>query len=500
MNNNNNRITYRFDGNGKAAVRSLAQEREQESAREQADQGRRHDYSAERVQEPAAFSLPGGTGAEGAQAVVKSKVVPLYNRLNSSAEAEITPWNSPFQDDVTALEELIRNTENHKPSSADSHMPDHSRPGRNAARMPDGKEQRVPKGGRSFRGQEGLSRAAVGRQGYTEYGDYNGYGDMQGRAGLYSSDETDVDDEEYPGNAVYARYKQAAGSPSWPKVFMTVAGALATGALFGYLLLAFFTGSPSWPGTAGEGTETGTQGVSASTGGKEAAHAQASTSAAQSEASGSVPAVAVELPEQKYYLLQYGVFGSEEGRDAALAELASKGVAGAALSSAQDYRVYAGMAADKEEASLLKSQFGDGIDLYVKTFSLSYPSQMPYAGTQETLQSFLTHTSDLVPMLLGLVNVQLEQASPSAFSDNASAAWQQAAGEWATSADAAKSGFADDASLAAFEGLTGSVQSAIQSLAGFEQNPSRAYLWQAQSALMEAVIAQKNWIEPNITL
>lgn len=476
MNNNNNRITYRFNQESKVPVRKTGHNEER----------------------PKSEGRDAGTEAN-------SNVIPLYNRTGAGfASSEITPWNSPFQDDATALEELIRNTDREvsgrqteagdKRTSADGprSQPSRKREDERKSLISAPIEWEIPE---AHGAKETPPRVPGTGKGRADE-ERNGENDF-----LSDADETKGYDEfdwglELVGRTakpVYARYNNPS-SPSWMKVFLTVAGALATGALFGYLLLSFFTGTPTWPNPAEESPSVqGAAGAKQPSTSDSVPSAPANGQAAEGGAP--APAAAVDMPEQTYYLLQYGVFGSAEGRDAALAELEAKGVAGAALSSAEDYRVYAGMSANRDDAAALKEQFGGGVELYVKELKIGAVKQLPFGGSGEELQRFLEQTNGLVAMLLKLANAQLEQAAPSSFSGNSSQAWRQAAKDWSAAADAVKGGLKDENSQQSFAKLAASVQSAIGQFEGYESNPSRVYLWKAQSSLMDAVFAQKSWFE-----
>ncbi|MFD1957662.1 SPOR domain-containing protein [Paenibacillus thailandensis] len=481
--NNKTRITYRFDPESKTAVRKA--ERDQ-AIQEQAS-GRKEAGQAER-----------------------GKVIPLHNHVNPGewTHSEITPWNSPFQDDPSALEELIRSADR-KARRRDESDAELYADGRNGAGSRDIRDTKGDSGSKTSGPIEWSFPPGQGAKGNAPRVPGTGE-DAESRLEYYSGDwgavymdpPGDDPDEEshdiYSSKPIVARYVRSSASPSWMKVFVTVAGALATGALFGYLLLSFFTGTAAWPGTAEGGGNGDVPAITGNTG--EPGASPSAAAGGSVKAGADSPLAAVNIPEQTYYLLQYGVFGSAEGRDAALGELAAKGVSGAAISTSQDYRVYAAMAADREEAEALKKQFGGSIDLYVKTFTVGAVDQLPFAGSGEELHRFVERTNGLQAMLLGLVNVQLERESPVPFSESASAAWRQAAEQWNASSEAVKDGFADEASRKAYERLSGAVKSAIEAVDGYEGNPSRVYLWKAQTALMEAAIAQKNWFEPGGSL
>ncbi|QAY65158.1 hypothetical protein [Paenibacillus protaetiae] len=519
--NNNNRITYRFDHTGQASDRETKLiERQPEAALTEVKAKAKASDNEKETAKPAAPQ--------------KSNVVPLYHTASGSHSLSgASPWNSPFQDDVSALEQLIRETGQRKSAAkAGAHQPEKAMAadygGEKDGTLLDwnlednskwkaqdrGSYERTASGSYSQQ-QDAAAVASVPAPVPSRHHRPVAAAEAEGHFEGYDRQGPLLDEEmmrsEYDGRdgerPFYIRYESPAASPSWLKVFVTVAGALATGALFGYLLLSFFTGSWSDSGhdtpvkqgevtsPAGDaGKDTAGDGAAPVAGGANG------TDEAAGGAAGELPMAAVNIPDTAYYLLQYGVFGSTDGRDAALAELAAKGVASAAWSSGQDYRVYAGMSPSSDDAALLKGQFNGSMDLYAKKFDLSAPSQIPFEGKAEQAQQFFVQTGTLIPMMLGMVNAQLEQPAPSPFSPADSAAWQNAFQQWSDSAAAAKAGFADKEGSASYAELTQALQAAADSFSNYEKNTSRAHLWKAQSALMKAVIAQKNWFEAIIAL
>ncbi|MDQ0061278.1 SPOR domain-containing protein [Paenibacillus harenae] len=468
--NSKNRITYRFDHAGRNVT-----------------------------DKPKKEAQSSGAPAEASASPAKSNVVPLYPPHESPVMSELSPWNSPFQEDIVALEQLIRDTDpkpeavsgklkpfalakNESPApillnKSDASLAPYERDPFESVLLPidDREEERKP------------LEAGGGIDNGLNYSDADE---------LFYDESDDITKGEYKA----VRYKRPSTPPSWLNVFLSVAGALATGALFGYLLLSLFTGEPVLPGgekpsednkpsaidTAVDGPATGGEGT-----------VQPDPDATASDGRGTVtegPTAALTGLDQTYYLLQFGVFSNTEGRDAALEQLRGKGLAAAALTTKDDYRVYAGLAGNKDQATALRSTMPD-TDLFVKEIAIAAPSKIPFEGDAAAAQQFFERTREVVQMLDDLALAQLELPSLSPLSDAASEAWEKAYQQWKQSAPAMQEGTKSAEYKAFLDNIIVSVDNAAKALLQYDKKPSAAHLWSAQSSLMEAVITQKGWFE-----
>lgn len=130
---------------------------------------------------------------------------------------------------------------------------------------------------------------------------------------------------------------------------LSVAGAIVTGVLFGYVALGLFTGESLFP----RQPEAAPDALPAQS---SAAVSAPVDSAAKGEPTGtgatngavSAPAI-TEAPASQYYLLQFGVFRSKESMQVAAGQLKDKGYSWGTDTS-DGYRVYAAAATTKEEA------------------------------------------------------------------------------------------------------------------------------------------------------
>jgi len=262
--------------------------------------------------------------------------------------------------------------------------------------------------------------------------------------------------------------------PSWLKVFVSVTGAIATGVLFGYLALSLFTGEPATPAATNETSVV-----------------QPSGGAAGETPTGEAVMTEAKVPSGNYYMLQYGVFSNQEGMAAAIAELRQKGLA-AASSTTDGFRVFAGMGTSRNSAVMLSEQLG-GSEVYVKEFAVPAVGKLPFQGQSGQAELFFEQTRELIRLFNELTLSQLAQAEPARLPERDALAWKSAHQQWTATAAAIAKDWSPEAQQTA-EALVTRLQTAAVSFEEYDKNPSRAHLWTAQSALMEAVILQKDWL------
>ncbi|GFN33635.1 SPOR domain-containing protein [Paenibacillus xylaniclasticus] len=314
-----------------------------------------------------------------------------------------------------------------------------------------------------------------------------------------------------PSIADYSRIRSR--GPSWLKVFASVAGAIATGALFGYLALALFAGQGPWSGGSNsESTAVNETAVipsldpDASSGNNGTAIDSSGVSGGIVDIgipdSGDSPLVSdgaaavaqVNLKAQSFHALQYGVFSSAEGADMAVSELADQGLAAYRWDTENDFRVYVGMSSDRDGALAL-SQLLNGIEVYVKEIELPAVQTMPFSGDAQMLQNYWSATNELIEMLDRLTLGQLELGTLKPFSADQASAWKQLHEQWLSASSAATAKLTNEQNKKAAGQLAQAINTAAVSLAEFDKKPSASHLWNAQSALMAAVFAEKGWLE-----
>ncbi|MBW5447856.1 hypothetical protein GE107_17520 [Cohnella sp. CFH 77786] len=283
-----------------------------------------------------------------------------------------------------------------------------------------------------------------------------------------------LDESLYRGHKSAGKFAGGEG-PSWWKVFASVAGAIGTGALFGYLVLTLFTGETPFPASASQGSD-------------QPAQAQAESAAASSP---SVPpsspqgsSTAREWPAETYYVLQYGVFQSEEGAAAALEELKGKGYPGFEDRS-DGFRVYAGVAGTKEEAELLASQM-QGVEIFVKP--LAVDSWVPAVSEgAEQLGAFIGLSHELTRELASLSVFALQDENPQPIDADKLAKLREIHGKWLEAA-----GRLDGKAQEKGKAIVQALNAAIVSVEDYGRNHSRFHLWRVQADAMQAVAADRS--------
>jgi stage II sporulation protein B len=322
-----------------------------------------------------------------------------------------------------------------------------------------------------------------------------------------------------PEETVYVRKKLGA---SWFKVAASVAGAVATGAAFGFLVLSMFTGDTqsnqaavtgsSPPGAAAAATapksglpDKAVAVTDAAAAGSPVAKANgnkalaveppASMAVSAAVAGSAVTAVtavtSVNIPARTLTLLQSGVFSTSQGADAAQTELKKQGLA--AVSDIGDkYPVYVALALTRDEALGVVQQFQQKkIEVIVKNVELPALSRMKWSGKAvETMSPFILQGDKLVQMIAPLTLTHLSESKLSAIDAPTLQAVKTAHQTWIGMTAGVNEGISEEGK-AAVRKINTAMNTAVASLDEYKKNPSASILWQTQNALMQAVLAQK---------
>jgi len=286
-----------------------------------------------------------------------------------------------------------------------------------------------------------------------------------------SDERTNLADEVYPelGNVSYRPRRPA--SP-W-KVIGTITGAVVTGALFGFVILSFFK-----DGSGGSivPVKPGTESVAESSG----------------EPAKAAP-VAVSVQGRSYYVLQYGLFSTKEGTEQAKQELEQYGLA-AGSDPDEEYRVYAGISPDREQAKLLSSQLKDkGVDLYVKEITLPAVSELKFAGDADTASRYFETSSELASKLSSLSAALLSQEKPATLNADETAAVTDVHSRWTEAMKSFQTGLGQEEEQLGKQ-IEQTMNSAVSALTEYNRNANKALLWEIQSRMMQYVMQQKELI------
>jgi len=420
-----------------------------------------------------------GRAADDVKEVRQSPIWPEELRF----ETDVMPWKSPFQDDPDALERLIRETDGQKMEMEDAPVPMTDRAVSERGMMEHvgmergadaGRIHPVPDRQPETGAAEPMAEPEFG--GVARIGGYPSVAD--GGMPPIGRDARSAGEDGAPAG-YYARRRRPP-APSWMRVAATVAGAVLTGALFGYLVMSLLFWQPGTPPQEEAGLQPEEEADivlpadSAPDGG-----------AGQSEAS---PA-AVEIPAVRYYVLQYGVFSTEAGLAEALAQLKAAGYAGAA-DTADGFRAYAGIAESREAAEALAARL-DGIELYIRPLEVPASGRTVPDGQPEDAAAFLLRTNELVRMMSGLSASLLAAGGTNPFPAESWSDWQTSHRSWTEAAASLPDGLSADSGIGR---LSDALDKAAEAFAAYQGKPAPEHLWNAQSALMEAAIAQRDWM------
>jgi stage II sporulation protein B len=308
---------------------------------------------------------------------------------------------------------------------------------------------------------------------------------------------------------------------SWLKVTAAVAGAIATGVAFGFLVLSMFSEesqankgivkdtAPSSittvantpkPGIAGNGApipDVAMGSATAKTGTDKplAIEPPASlpTMAPLSTAASTEAATTVSIPAKTLTLLQSGVYSTTQGADAAQAELKKQGLA-AVSDSGDRYPVYVALTLNRDEASGLAQQFQQKkIDVIVKSVELPALTRIKWSGKQaEAVPAFIAQGDKLIQLIVPLISKQLTESKLSVLDAPALQSAKTAHQTWMGMTTGVNEGINQEGQMAV-QKMNSALNMAFTSLDEYKKNPSTSYLWQTQNSLIQAALAQKEF-------
>ncbi|MFC0212605.1 SPOR domain-containing protein [Paenibacillus chartarius] len=503
------RITYRFEGQGRRETRK---EERKETARKPEPQ------VIPLYQEEFQVVADDTMRMEAVEEPANGRREPL---ILNEFRTDFGEYRSPFEDETERVERIIREYNermNGETGYVETARPDSAAPSQAAAgpsassatsaptvpdyasQMRDGRETDMSNwigaeggfGARNGRKRKSEAEAdwAAHESGHHDFyrepfaGGYEGYSreDRPGRM------DHEAGYEPRPGT----RYTRSSTPPPWTRIVLSVTGAVVTGVLFGFVVLSMFTEDTlpfRLPGLGGQTPAAVTGAAAGGTAGQQGADKAA--------ASGSITAesvVAVNLPARSYSFLQNGIFSSGSAVQAAEAELKKKGYAAASMAeSAEKTTVFAGFALQKEEAAELRSKLqANKVDAFVKAVNIPAAPKLKWDGkaTAGELSTFFQQGNKLTQMMAGLTVLHLRETTPTALEDSTMNGLKSSYQSWVAAATAVKNGAAPNAEPA-LQRMSSSMNSAVQSLEAYKKAPSTGMLWNAQSALMQYVLAEK---------
>ncbi|MFL1674640.1 SPOR domain-containing protein [Paenibacillus dendritiformis] len=313
---------------------------------------------------------------------------------------------------------------------------------------------------------------------------------------------------EWTWNGVHTRTRK----PSLWKVLASVAGALATGAVFGFIALSLFKGEVKLPDpTAGLPNLSG-QAEQMSEGGKKAqtasdkqpadsvaipATAQPAGNGDKSEAAWQAAGVYVtdvNIPEKTFYMLQYGVFDKPEGAKTAIGELRDKGMAAMEEQEGQ-HRVYAAIASAREDAMSLSQLLKNRqIDLYVREMSRPALTQLAFQGNSADVEQFMEDSDNVISWLTAQSVAHLEGTESAAFAAKDTEQLRKQHLQWTQHMSKVQKGQPKQ-SADAWTKLVQAMNTAISAVNEYNKQPSTSHLWSIQQAVMQYLSAERSWLD-----
>ncbi|PPQ45769.1 sporulation protein [Paenibacillus peoriae] len=314
-----------------------------------------------------------------------------------------------------------------------------------------------------------------------------GWDDPFGRSAASWSDAEVLPDSLEEDEEAYhsvQEYRKRPPHPSRWKLVGSVASALVTGGMFGYIMLLLFNGGGMVPGSDPSVEEAVP--VFKESVGVDAISAK--------ENSVPVTVIEAQVPPQTYYLLQYGVFSTPERALQAKEELLKAGIAAGGDTEDQN-RVYAGISPDREQAKLLSNQLKtQGVELYVRELELPGIEKAAYRGEGDKLTSFFQLSSSLVGKLSRLSSTLLGEGGPNRVPASDMKELNDLHQQWTQNITALPTGLSKEAAVSATS-LEKAMNSAISAIGEYNKNTAKEHIWEIQSSMMEYVLREKEFIQ-----
>jgi stage II sporulation protein B len=285
---------------------------------------------------------------------------------------------------------------------------------------------------------------------------------------------------------------------SWFKIFSSVTAAIATGAIFGYIVLTMFGNSSSI--TAINPLDVIGNGQSNISPSQAVNTAEDTTSIADDDMAQQTfdpkKTTAVDLSAKTYYVLQNGVFSTLDSANIAEDELKKKGLA-AASEAGDKYTVFVGMSEDKEQAKLMKQSLinqqliDSDIEVYVKPYEVPAATRILWnSAKSDVVSQYFAQSDKLVKFMVNWSQTQLINSSLTPLTSEDISTLQSQHQAWTKLIPEVETGLSEEATKLKQQ-MNSAMNNAVLSMEQYKKNPDKAYLWQAQSALMEFIVAEK---------
>jgi stage II sporulation protein B len=266
----------------------------------------------------------------------------------------------------------------------------------------------------------------------------------------------------------------------WVKMLGTAFGAVVTGVLIGYLIINMFSGKTTTQEKSAISNDT----TAAAEVDSKASSVMAPITSLQNASS------AIQIPSRSYTFLQNGGFSTVERADQVGSELHQQGMT-AVVESGDKYFVYVGMAADRKAALNLSEQLkAKNMEIYMKPYVLPAVQNIQWKGNTEFLQTYSEQADQLVQMLSGITLVHLEEAQLTTIAATTLQSIQSSFEAWTQTSSQV---FADASANVkpTLQKMTNVMNTAKRSMDEYKKSPTYEMLWQAQTNIIQFIIAEK---------
>ncbi|MCG7410200.1 SPOR domain-containing protein [Paenibacillus sp. ACRRX] len=300
-------------------------------------------------------------------------------------------------------------------------------------------------------------------------------------------------------------YTQARSrKPSLLKIAGSVAGAVATGALFGFLALSLFKGDVALPsmdqavpamaqlgkdaGSNNGGHTSGSLPIVGDTGGQ-------TNGEEPSKDQANFPVAAIHIPASISYVLQYGVFSQAEGAQTAAEELRKLGLAAVDAEGEGQHRVYAAIAEKRDDAMVLSNALKEKqIDLYVRTIERPEITKIAFEGKAETLELFMKQGDVVRQWLIRHSSATLQQGDLAAFDNTSMNELRTEHLRWTQSGEKLQKQLSKQTSEVWVK-LVQSMNTAITAVNEYNKKPAAAHLWSIQQSCIQYMMLEQDWLK-----
>jgi len=291
-------------------------------------------------------------------------------------------------------------------------------------------------------------------------------------------------------------YRKRGKTTNWFSVTSSITGAILTGIVLGMFVLSMFRGEANpLPNSNNESTVDNRLPAVQNETGQTSLDIGKESSLITGDPNNSNALTAVSLPEQTYFLIQNGVFSTLEGANLAVQQLKDRGLSGA-VSQGDQFSVYAGATVDKEDALLLSHYLqSETLEVFIKPYVLPAVKQITWTGEKgDQIQGYMETSRSLATLILGMTTAGLQDSNVNTLPDSNKQLVQQEHKAWTEAANQLAAASTEDVKVLVQQ-MNKSLNSAVLTLEQYDKNPTEVYLWQAQAAVSEHIIAQKQFID-----